>query len=382
MRKTLYDFCEETGRTLLLEEWDELENGSLTPRDVSYGSKVRVHWRCAKGHVWETSVTGRTSGQTGCPYCTGRLPIPGENDLATLYPELAAQWDREKNAPVTPDMVLPGSHRRAWWRCEQGHSWSVSIKSRTCGSGCPVCANRKIVTGENDLATACPELALEWDEEKNAPLTPHDVFPGSGRRVWWRCDKGHTWRTRISSRYEGAGCPYCAGKLVAPGENDLASANPELAAEWHPTKNGSLTPHDVTPYSNRRVWWLCPLGHEYPASVGSRNSTGSGCPYCTSRKVLRGFNDLATVEPKVAKEWAQDMNGLLTPSMVTTGSHKRVWWRCAEGHVWRAVIFTRARGRFAGCPVCAGRARRKNVQPFTYAAPPGARLTHEEEKRL
>ena len=123
-------------------------------------------------------------------------------------------------------------------------------------------------------------------------------------------------------------------------------------------------------------------GHEYPASVGSRNSMGSGCPYCTSRKVLRGFNDLATVEPKVAKEWAQDMNGLLTPSMVTTGSHKRVWWRCAEGHVWRAVIFTRARGKFVGCPVCSGRAKRKNVQPFTYAAPPGARLTHEEEKRL
>ena len=72
---------------------------------------------------------------------------------------------------------------------------------------------------------------------------------------------------------------------------------------------------------------------------------------------MPGFNDLASQQPKVAAEWAQDLNGALTPEMVTTGSHKKVWWRCSEGHVWRSVIFTRARGTFCSCPVCAGKVR-------------------------
>ena len=166
----------------------------------------------------------------------------------------------------------------------------------------------------------------------------------------------------MSSRAGGAGCPYCAGKLVVPGENDLASANPRLAAEWNGERNGSLTPEQVTPYSNRRVWWRCPAGHEYQAAVSARASSGSGCPYCAGRKVLPGFNDLATVEPRIAAEWARELNGALTPEQVTAGSHKKVWWRCAEGHVWRAIVYSRAGKAKTGCPVCAGRV--KQVQAY------------------
>ena len=110
------------------------------------------------------------------------------------------------------------------------------------------------------------------------------------------------------------------------------------------------------------MWWQCPRGHEYKAVVSSRSSANSGCPYCANRLVMPGFNDLATQEPRIAREWAQDMNGALTPEMVTTGSRKKVWWRCPEGHVWRAVIFTRARARRSGCPICAGRV--KQVQAY------------------
>ena len=110
MRKSLYDYCRETGETVLLDEWARDENG-FGPEEVSYGSKVKCWWRCAKGHLYQASVTSRTNEHTGCPYCCGRTPVPGENDLATLYPQLAAEWDAEKNGDLTPQDVLPGSHR-------------------------------------------------------------------------------------------------------------------------------------------------------------------------------------------------------------------------------------------------------------------------------
>lgn len=203
-------------------------------------------------------------------------------------------------------------------------------------------------------------LLGQWQTEKNVPLTAVSVSWGSKRRVWWRCEKGHEWQAEVSSRTgSGAGCPVCAGKKIIPGENDFAGHFPELAAQWNKERNGELTPEKVTPYSNRRVWWTCPLGHEYLATVAARTAHGSNCPYCTGRKVLPGFNDLATLEPKVAVQWHPTLNGELTPEMVTLGSHKKIWWQCQEGHVWKAVVHSRAGPKKCGCPVCAGKASSK-----------------------
>ena len=202
-----------------------------------------------------------------------------------------------------------------------------------------------------------PELLAEWDTRRNLPLTPTQISFGSHQKVWWRCKRGHQWRAQIKSRTAGTGCPVCAGKKVIPGENDLASTFPGLAAQWHPTKNGSLTPQQITPCSNRKVWWRCELGHDYQACVSSRTANGSGCPYCAGRKVLPGFNDLATLAPELARQWHPTLNGTLTPDMVTTGSRRKVWWQCDQGHVWKSVIYSRAGSRQCGCPVCAGRVR-------------------------
>lgn len=380
MRKSLYEYCRENGEDALLSEWARAENGR-GPEEVSYGSKIKYWWRCPEGHLYQASATSRTNEHTGCPYCAGKLPIPGSNDLATLYPHLAAEWDAEKNGALGPDIILPGSHRYVWWKCPKGHSWRAAVKSRVAGTGCPVCADRELSPGENDLATANPALAAEWDSEKNGALTPGDVFPSTSRKVWWRCSRGHVWQARVSSRMQGAGCPYCTGKAVLPGFNDLASAKPGLAAQWHPALNAPLTPEQVTAYSNRKVWWLCPEGHEYQAAVSSRSTGGTGCPYCAGRRVLPGFNDLASQQPRVAAQWAQDLNGSLTPEMVTTGSHKKVWWRCGDGHVWRAVVFSRARGNFCGCPICAGKVKRRS-NAFAYAAYTGGRVNYKEENRV
>ena len=207
------------------------------------------------------------------------------------------------------------------------------------------------------MATLYPDLARQWHPVKNGTLTPAQVLPGSHRMVWWICDKGHEWRAQVKSRVSGCGCPVCAGKKVVPGENDLASQFPAVAAQWHPTKNGALTPREVSPYANRKVWWRCGRGHEYRASIGARTMNSSGCPYCAGRRVLPGFNDLASRAPELAGQWHPTLNGTLTPEMVTIGSHRKVWWRCGQGHVWKAVIYSRAGPQKSGCPVCAGRVR-------------------------
>ena len=361
MGQSLDIFCRRYGHTRLLDEWDAARNLPLTPETVTYGSHTAVWWRCERGHKWQAAIYARTEG-SGCPYCAGKKVGQG-NDLASLYPALAAQWDLPKNAPRTPSDFSAGSHRLVWWRCERGHSWRAQIRSRVSGCGCPVCAGRLVAAGENSLADVSPELARQWDAEKNAPLTPQQVTAGTRRKVWWKCAKGHSWQASVASRVsQKTDCPICGGKEVQRGFNDLASLYPALAVEWDAAKNGALTPESVTPASNRKVWWQCPLGHSYLAIVASRTVRGDDCPYCAGRKVLAGFNDLATREPVVAAQWHPTLNGGLTPEMVTTGSNRRVWWQCPLGHVWKAVIYSRAGTQRCGCPVCAGNGRRKNVR--------------------
>ena len=198
----------------LCQEWHRARNGTLTPADLSAGSHRTVWWRCPKGHAYAAQVFSRTAG-TGCPYCAGKQPIPGETDLATSHPELSAEWDSENNAPLTPAQVTAGSHRRVWWRCALGHAWQAAPFSRAAGSGCPYCANRRVLPGFNDLTTTHPKLCREWDETLNAPLTPETLTFGSNRKVWWRCDDGHVWQAAVFSRTRArpSGCPVCAGTV-------------------------------------------------------------------------------------------------------------------------------------------------------------------------
>ncbi len=249
MRETLSAFCARTGRDVLLREWDGERNAPLTPDSVSCNSHERVWWRCEKGHAWQTLLYTRTGSGTGCPYCAGRRPWPGENDLASQRPDLAAQWHPTKNGDLTPEQVTAGSHRMVWWVCEKGPEWLPLVKSRGINhAGCPVCANQVVIPGENDLASQFPKVAKQWHPTKNGDLTPEQVGSGTHRRVWWRCKKGHEWVADINTRTrKNAGCPYCAGKRVLPGETDLVTLFPEVAAQWDAARNGGLSPQSMPP---------------------------------------------------------------------------------------------------------------------------------------
>jgi hypothetical protein len=265
----------------LVEEWHYEKNGDLKPENFTPFNGTRVWWKCSNGHEWETPIQIRSKG-SGCPYCYGRYPSK-ENNLAVKIPHLAAQWHPTKNGEVTPDKVSPKANFYAWWMCERGHEWQSSVCHRS-RFGCPVCAldiNHKKRKLEK-LSEALPELAAQWHPTLNGEFTPDQISPGSKIKVWWQCSFGHSWPAAIKKRAKGTGCPYCSGRLPSK-ENNLAVVYPELAKQWHPTKNGKLTPRKVTPSAHAKVWWLCPNGHEWDATVISR-SNGNGCGYCSGKR--------------------------------------------------------------------------------------------------
>ena len=206
---------------------------------------------------------------------------------------------------------------------------------------------------EKSLLSVYTDLAKEWDYDKNGNLKP-DMFPvGSHMKVWWRCSEGHEWEAAIKTRAKGIGCPYCAGQRAVSGVNDLETVFPDMAAEWHPTKNGDLKPSDVMSKSNKKIWWLGICGHEWEARVNARTARKTGCPYCSNLRVLSGFNDLSSTYPKVAKEWHPTKNGDLKPADVVCGSNKKAWWLCSKGHEWNAAIIQRTNNNT--CPYCSNK---------------------------
>ena len=129
----------------------------------------------------------------------------------------------------------------------------------------------------------------------------------------------------------------------------LAEERPDLLSSWSP--NNEISPNAITCGSNKKVLWRCEKDHEWSATVKNRALIGSGCPYCGCRAVLKGFNDLATVHPKLISEWSE-RNHPLNPTDVSAYSNRKVWWRCDKGHEWNALISSRSDGH--GCPYCAG----------------------------
>lgn len=145
---------------------------------------------------------------------------------------------------------------------------------------------------KNILAAVNPELTAQWHPTLNVELSPDDVTAGSSKKVWWSCTAhSHTWKAEINSRSKGSGCPVCAGWKVLAGFNDLATRNPELAAQWHPTLNGELTPADVAAGARDKVWWSCTIHpHVWNATINSR-SQGKGCPECSTGKTEKAFRE-------------------------------------------------------------------------------------------
>jgi hypothetical protein len=316
------------------------------PTTIAGGTARKLSWICTVGHSWQATVNSRTTQGTGCPICANQQVLAGFNDLATTHPELASQadgWD--------PTIVIAGNRGKFLWKCPAGHSWSARLQNRAYrGSNCPICANKQVLAGFNDLATTHPELAAQadgWD--------PKTVTANSGKKYRWRCELGHTWTVSVDGRKMGqTGCPICSNQQLLVGFNDLETTHPELALEAD-----GWDPKTVIAGSNKKADWKCTKGHRWSAVLHNRKK-GIGCPICSNQQLLVGFNDLATTHPELALEadgW--------DPTTVIAGSPNKAKWICKEGHRWSSILAARSR-LGVGCPSCAKFGFDPGVPGFIY----------------
>lgn len=326
------------GRSLLdsglpvLEEWDWEKNSPLTPSDVYPKAKDKVWWKCEKGHPWRESLNNRSKGK-GCPYCSGRRCIAGENDLKTLYPEIHAQIAYPEELDESPEEVHPGSTKKLIWKCEKGHEWPASIRTRVKGHGCPFCSKRMVASGENDLGTSRPELIQEW-ATGNPPI--ETFSPSSPLKVRWNCKKSasHQYSMSVSSRVSSRSnpCLICNLRTFVPGENDLRTLHPSLASEW--SKTNSLSPRDYMPNSKVIVAWECHEGHKFEMSIRDRAQKDKKCPTCIAEKVSSEKSaQLFQKAQDVAKKHGGTVRRSESLSMMS-----KLEFTCKEGHVFSMTI--------------------------------------------
>lgn len=133
----------------------------------------------------------------------------------------------------------------------------------------------------------------------------------------------------------------------------MIHTHPDLADELHPTRNGEITARNTRAAITTRLWWRCKRGHEWRASGARRVRGRQGCAICRNRRVVKGVNDMATTHPNLAREMHPTMNGAVSSAHVPAGTNKLLWWRCAEGHEWRAAGSARVKG--SGCSACSGK---------------------------
>lgn len=261
---------------------------SLSPAHYGVSHREDMWWfndEC--GHEWQQPPRYRIGGTT-CPVCTGHIVITGSNDLATLYPDVAAEWSPLNSTPA--DRTAAHSNAKVEWVCstDARHVWKTQVCTRTTnGSGCPFCSGRNHVVGENDLATTHPHLTKLWSPRNKVPMS--SVTHGSHVSVEWRCEKGHYWKAQVYNvAIGGNGCAVCGGREVLQGDNDIATTHPLVAAQWHPSNVAS--PKAVTAGSRAPIRWQCDTvpEHTWVASPFNRTnaSNPTGCPECWSTKMV------------------------------------------------------------------------------------------------
>lgn len=333
----------------LSKEWHPTKNGKLTPSEVTYGSDLEVWWLCQNDHAYIMKIHSRGVKKYGCPFCSG-TKVSLERSLYVKYPNIAKEWHSTKNDQLTPKDVFPSTRKIVWWKCRNGHEWQMAIRSRTSNkSQCKLCSENK--KAEKRYLTEFEYLLQEWHPYKNDTLNPEKCTSGSSTKAWWLCKDGHEWESRISHRVNGSSCPYCTGQKCTY-ENSLESLYPEIALEWNNEKN-KLKPSEVSPQSNKKVWWKCSENHEWQAIIGNRYK-GNGCPMCKGK--IPNENKSISKNPKLYELWNFEKNIGVSPNNVLPRSGAKYWWKCDKcGHEWKATPHNMYRTSGKICPKCNGR---------------------------
>jgi Probable Zinc-ribbon domain len=301
----------------------------------------------------------RSRARTG----TKRKIILEKDSLAVRLPKIAESWADIENRPLTADLVyFADNTNKFWWKCQNGHLWQTKISSIRAGHGCLVCAGQIVVEGINDFASQVPHLAGEFAKE-NGGILASQILATSSEKYFWQCALGHLYRSTANQRTRGQGCPFCSNRRVLAGFNDLRTVAGDISFEWNLKRNNNVQPDAVLAKSTKTYWWICRKGHEWQAQP-FRRLVDKGCPYCTNRQLLKGFNDISTRYPQLNTEWDWERNGNLELSKIVSKNHNKFYWQCASGHHWSASLVNRING--SGCPSCASFGFNPNAEAIFY----------------
>lgn len=397
----------------LAKEWSD-KNLPVTPDKVLWKKHASYWWKCSScGNEYEAWLSVRIKRGTDCPFCAGYIVKQGYNDLSKTDPEIAEEWDQTGNKNLKPEDFYRTSLRFVRWRCRFGHSYGMKIRDRTVnGKGCVICektfqaafmqmlimryAKRNGIAyeiGKDGFELYLPEQRMAFvaqkisaPEEKLQKKRCSDISQmGITVVILPRADDLYTASFLVRKGFEergitidsdveedikvlrmsffgedkstslssGGGFAKIHGRLTHEfykNPEDLTKTHPYLCEEWS-ERNFPFKPSDEHYKSDSKVWWKCrDCGFEWKALIRNRTEHKTGCPACSGKRVVPGFNDLKTVAPDIAKQWSSKNKGV-SPQDVTKHSCRKVWWKCDKGHEWQATIGSRTIGN--GCPVCA-----------------------------
>lgn len=198
---------------------------------------------------------------------------------------------------------------------------------------------------KSSLAEIYPELIRFWDMEKNGEKTPYNMTIGSKEMIWLLCENSHGWQEKINNfrrRKISNCCKECSSFIFK---------FPELAKELHPSKNNHLQLHDIPPGSSTKLYFVCPVGHEYKAQVNNRAWNGSGCPVCTG-KILDLAKSLQVTHPNIYAQIHPEKNINIDLINISPHSKDELVWLCSKEHEWKERICNRAKRLEANCKIC------------------------------
>lgn len=297
--------------------------------------------------------------------------IPTIKEFFIEHPDVASQWSEHNDNNMLN--LLCNSSRKALWVCNVYHcEYEKPIRDKILHpEKCSVCTGSTVFQGYNDLLTVFPDIAAEWDEEKN-DISPREIKFSSGKSFWWKCEHGHSWKTRISHRTSGkSGCPQCA--------RDLKSKKQKLQSL---EKYGAVTNHEIMakffisspdgeiPATNSalKCTWKCHCGYYWEQSP--RYFTG--CPRCEGKvnnvgnKIYTYHGTIADME-KMSQLFSYDNK--VSASDYSQSSAQSFLWECSHGHTWRATAYSIKRSinqGTEGCPYCVTTVSKQEKELYYY----------------
>lgn len=315
--------------------WHPTLNGPLRPDQVAPYEQAKVWWTCPAGHAFERGVVSSVRAAGECRVCRFCL---------VSRPEILAEWNAARNGAVDPSLLNLRDSEARWWTCARGHDFQASVVNRVHGGrGCSGCASL--------LAVHRPHVMAEWHPDRNPGVDPSALTLTDGGRYWWRCAAGHEWQDTVDGRVKWAGnCVTCAVP-VSPGPppvgRSLADLFPEVAEQWHPTRNQGAAPEEFNTWLRTVAWWQCAAGHEWASPITSRTQGWGACSICQPPRRWR-----ATVAgcPGVLAFWDAKRNEGVDPAAVTVQDDRPRAWVCDRGHEWSASFESVYRSQ--RCPAC------------------------------